>query len=107
MHLMDYKMQNMQLKALGEIPSAISFTPIHCANDEETRGGDACSSYTQDDTSVTSVETEEEDDDLFGSTYTPDDTSVEMEEEDDLLGLDLLLDDDDEYNIDEMEAETR
>jgi hypothetical protein len=109
MYLMDYKMQNMQLKALRAVPTAISFTPIHCANDEETRGGDTCSSYTQDDTSVTSVETEEEEDDLVGSTYTEDDISVEMEEEDDLLGLDLLLDDDEEeeYNLDEMEAETR
>ena len=106
MYLMDYKMQNMQLRALKEVPSAISFTPIHCANDEETRGGDTCSSYTQDDTSV---KTEEED--LVGFPYTENGTSVEMEEEDDLLGLDLLLDDDEEeeeeYNLAEMEAETR
>jgi hypothetical protein len=107
MYLMDYKMQNMQLKALREVPSAISFTPIYCANDEETRGGDTCSSYTQDDTSVTSVETEEEDV-LLGSTDIQDDTYVDMEEEDDLLGLDLLLDDEEEeYNLDQMEAETR
>lgn len=105
LHLMDYKMHNVQLKALRAVPSAISFTPIHCENDEETLGGDACSSYTQDDASI---EMEEEEDDLLDSTYSKDDTSVKMEEEDDLLGLDLLADDDEEEecNHDEMETET-
>jgi hypothetical protein len=87
--LMDNKTQNEQLEALRDIPSAISFKPIHCENDEESYGGDACSTYTEDDTSV----------------------EMEEEEEDDLLGLDLLADDDDEeeeeeeYNNDEMETE--
>jgi hypothetical protein len=111
LYLKDYKLQNVQLKAcLGEVPSAISFSSIHFEKDEETPRGDACSSYTQDDTSVTSAEMEEEDDLLgFSYTYTQDDGSVEMEEEDDLLGLDLLLDDDEEeeFNPDEMEAEAR
>jgi hypothetical protein len=98
MYLMDDKIQNVQLKALRAVPSAISFKPIHCENDEET--------YTQDDNSVEM----EEGDDLLGSTYTQDNTSVEMEEEDDLLGLDLLADDDydddeeEECNHDDMEA---
>jgi hypothetical protein len=100
-YLMDNKIQNVQLKALREIPNAISFTPIHCENDEETRGGDACSTYSQDDTSVEMEE--EEEDDLLSCTYTQDDNSVEMEEEDHLLGLDLIADDE-EYNHDEMEA---
>jgi hypothetical protein len=97
LYLKDNKVQNMQLKTrLGEVPSAISFSPIHCESD-------GCSSYTQDDTSITSAETMEGEDDLLGSSCTQDDASVEMEEEDDLLGLDLLLDDDDDeedFNLD-------
>ncbi len=107
LYLKDNKMQNMQelRTRLREVPSAISFSPIHCESD-------GCSSYTQDETSITSsTETmeEEEEDDLLGSSCTQDDASVEMEEEDDLLGLDLLLDDEDEeeFNLDKMEAETR
>jgi hypothetical protein len=102
LYLTNYKLQNVQ-----EVPSAISFSSIHCENDEVASAGDACSSYTQDDTSVTSAEMEEEEDDLLGFSYTQDDTSVEMEEEDDLLGLDLLLDDEEEedFNLDEMVAE--
>jgi hypothetical protein len=72
MHLMDNKTQHVQLKVLREVPSAISFKPIHCEDDEESCGGDGCSTYTEDD------------------------SSVEMEEEYDLLGLDLLADDDDD-----------
>jgi hypothetical protein len=90
-YLMDNKTQNVQLKALRDVPSAISFKPIHCDNDEESHGGDACSTYTEDD------------------------TSVEMEEEeDDLLGLDLLVDDEDEeeeecdhYAMETERTETR
>jgi hypothetical protein len=111
LYLKDYKLQNVQLKArLREVPSAISFSSIHFENIEETPRGDACSSYTQDNTSVTSAEMEEDDDLLgFSYTYTQDESSVEIEEEDDLLGLDLILDDDEEedFDLDEMEAEAR